>query len=157
MEDVMTTPRLPALVSLCLTLSITLPLGACAGAASRAAPGSPSPTAEVGATSFRFDNEGREPVRVYLIGERREWMLGRVEPGAIARFRLPDEAMASDARRVQIAVLSGSQMTLRAARENRAMLSIPQPASALTSQRWRFTQGQLSPLGLRGSLADAGR
>jgi hypothetical protein len=152
----MTTPRLPALVSLCITLSVTLPLGACAGAAARGAPASPSPTAEVAANTIRFDNEGREPVRVYLIGEKREWLLGRVEPGAIARLRLPDAAMTDDARRVQLAVLAGPQMTMRAARETRAMLSIAQPTSALTSQRWRFAQGQLSPLGLRGPLADAG-
>ena len=44
--------------------------------ASRTGRGSPG--------QIRFDNDAREHVHVYLIGEKREWLLGRVEPGAMA-------------------------------------------------------------------------
>jgi hypothetical protein len=143
MEDDMTTPRARALVSLTATLVLTLALGACAGGARRALPNDPSPMEDRPLT-VRFDNGGREHVHVYLVGQRREWLLGRVEPGAVATLRLPDASVADDPGFVQLAVVPGGRITHQAARDPRARLTIAQPASAILSLRWRFAQGELT-------------
>ncbi|HEU4723067.1 MAG TPA: hypothetical protein VFS59_17020 [Gemmatimonadaceae bacterium] len=139
----MTTPRARALVSLAATLVLTLALGACAGGARHAAPNDLSP-AQDRPHAVRFDNGGREHVHVYLVGQKREWLLGRVEPGAVAMLRLPDASLADDPAFVQLAVVPGGRMTHQAARDPRAKLTIPQPASAILSLRWRFAQGELT-------------
>ena len=138
----MTTLRRRAFVSVAITMTMTLALGACASATSRERLDRPIST-ETGLLSIRFDNSSRETVDVYLIGVKREWMLGRIAPGAIARLRLPNEAFGKGAMMVQLAVISGERPTLAAARDPRAVLTITQPASALLSQRWTFSQGSL--------------
>jgi hypothetical protein len=143
MEDDMTTPRARTLVSLTVALLLTLTLGACAGVPQRTTPEGPSSLYDR-APTVRFDNGGREHVHVYLIGQRREWLLGRVEPGAIATLRLPDASLADDPGFVQLAVVTGGGVTQRAARDPRARMSIAQPASAILSQGWRFAQGELT-------------
>jgi len=97
--------------------------------------------------TIRFDNLGRERVDVYLIGAKREWILGRVEPGATASLRIPEEALAKGLTHVRLAVLQGERLTFQAARNPRARLTIAQPASAILSQRWSFSQGALTSLG----------
>jgi len=136
----MTTLCRSAFVSIAATMTITL--GACASATSRVAD-RPIST-ETRLLSIRFDNPSRETVDVYLIGTTREWRLGRVAPGAIARFRLPDEAFAKGSMMVRLAVLAGERMTFAAARDPRAILTIAQPASKILSQRWTFSQGNLT-------------
>lgn len=149
----MTTPRRRAIVSLATTMAVTLALGACAGGRPpRLAPDGGAAT-DAPPLAIRFDNEARERVHVYLIGERREWLLGRVEPGARATLRLPDAALAEDQTFVRLAVLAGGGVTLRAAQDVRAAVTIAQSASAVLSQRWTFSQGQLSPQQRRGTRA----
>jgi hypothetical protein len=147
----MTTPRIRAVVSLAATLIATLALGACAAAPSRQGLGAPSPVEEAGPLAIRFDNEAREQVYVYLVGQQREWLLGRVEPGAVATLRIPEESVAGSSGFVQLAVLTGERATMQAARSARARLTVLQSASELVSQRWRFSQGQLMSVGLRGA------
>ena len=141
----MTTSGQRAFVSTA-TMIITLALGACAGAPSRSVP-DPLISAHDGLLTIPFDNAARERVDVYLIGTNREWLLGRVEPGAIARLRIPEEALAKGSTFVRLAVLTGEPLTLAAARNPRARLSIAQPASSILSQRWSFAQGDLISLG----------
>ena len=148
----MTTPRARALVSLAMLLS-TLALGACTGGPRRSAPDRLSPAQDRPHT-VRFDNGGREHVHVYLIGQRREWLLGRVEPGAIATLRLPDASLADDPGFVQLAVVTGGPITQQAARDPRARLTIAQPASAIMSRRWRFAQGELTSPAPRAERGD---
>jgi hypothetical protein len=93
-----------------------------------------------------FDNLTSQNVDVYLIGATREWALGRVAPGATASLRIPDGALAEGSTMVRLAVLAGQRMTLAAARHSRAVLTIAQPASAILSQQWRFSQGNLISL-----------
>jgi hypothetical protein len=95
---------------------------------------------------FRFDNGGREHVHVYLIGEKREWLLGRVEAGAIATLRIPEESLVENASFVRLAVIAGEGVTLQAARNPRARLTLAQPASTILSQHWMFSQGNLTSL-----------
>jgi hypothetical protein len=149
----MTTPRRCALVSLAAALTVTLAPGACVGAPSRPLLEEPSPV-EARPLAIRFDNDARDYVHVYLIGERRQWLLGRVEPGAIATLRIPEAALDAGSGLVQLAVLTGERVTLQAARDPRARLTIAQPASAILSNQWRFTQGQLTSLKLRSPRGD---
>ena len=84
---------------------------------------------------------------MYLIGVKRQWVLGRVEPGAIASLRIPEEALAKGSMYVRLAVIAGEPLTFEAARNPRARLTIAQPASAILSQEWKFSQGELSSVG----------
>jgi hypothetical protein len=139
----MPTLRRRALVSLAAVMTATLALGACFQAASgRDRP----PSLDDRLPRLRFDNGGREHVHVYLIGEKREWLLGRVEAGAIATLRIPQQALVENAAFVRLAVIAGERITLQAARNPRARLTLAQPASAILSQEWMFSQGSLTSL-----------
>lgn len=144
----MTTPRIRSLVSVAAALAATLALAGCASAPSRAAT-APAPI-EALASTIRFDNIGRDYVRVYLVGETREWLLGRVEPGARATLRIPEDALASNTSTMRLAVVPGGGVTLRAAGGARVSLTMAQPASEILSQRWSYSQastnGELTSL-----------
>ena len=88
-------------------------------------------------------------VHVYLIDERREWLLGRVEPGAVASLRIPEAPLAGSVGFMQLAVIPGERLTLRAALDPRAAFTIAQPAAAIVSEHLTFSRGQLTPLQLR--------
>jgi hypothetical protein len=145
----MTTPRTRAPVSTAATLVVALAallaLTGCTHAARPAADAaSPLESREL---SLSFVNDGRDYVHVYLVGERREWLLGRVEAGSRAALRIPDAAVAeSRGGNVQLAVVTGGRLTLQAARDPRARFAIAQPAATVVSQEWRFSQGQLTAL-----------
>ena len=156
MVDKMTTPRTRAIVSLAARLSLTLALGACVRGPARPALDGPA-SVEGRPLTIRFDNGGREHVHVYLIGEKREWLLGRVEAGARATLRIPAAARAGTPEFMQLAVLTGERLTLQAARDARAMLTVAQPVSQILSQRWMFVQGQLASLPLRDARVDVVR
>ena len=142
----MTTSRRRAFGSIAATMTISLALGACIGA---------SPSRELNARrsidalplTMRFDNYARDRVDVYLIGTKREWVLGRVEPGGIANLRIPEEALAKGSMYVRLAVIAGEPVTFAAARNPRAKLSVAQPAATILSQQWRFSQGDLKSVG----------
>jgi hypothetical protein len=125
-------------------MTMTLALGACVSAPSRPVLDGPIST-ETRPLTIRFDNLARERVDVYLIGAKREWLLGRVAPGAIETLRLPDDALA-EGWMIRLAVLAGERLTFAAARNPRAVLTIAQPASAILSQQWTFSQGYLTSL-----------
>jgi hypothetical protein len=160
LEDTMTTPRIRSLVSLAAALTVTLTLGGCASAPSHGASDGSAPT-DGPPLAIRFDNEARDYVHVYLVGARREWLLGRVEPGARAMLRIPDDALAEGAGPVQLAVLVGAHVTLRAAGAARTAITIAQPAAAILSQQWTFSQmladGQLRALPVAHARAGAAR
>ena len=141
----MTTQRPYTLVSRTAITILTLALAACAGSRSHMATYGPS-RIEARALTLRFDNQARDAVHVYLIGQRREWLLGRVEPGAVATLRMPDELFDSDPGFVQLGVLAGG-VSQRAARDPRTQLTISQDPSMLLTRRWQFSQGQLTSPG----------
>lgn len=142
----MTTQRPYALVSRTAITILTLAIAACTGSASRMATYGPSPI-EARAFTIRFDNQARDHVHVYLIGQQREWLLGRVEPGAVAALRLPDDVFDGDPGFVRLAVLAGGGVSQAAARDPRAQFTISQDPSLLLTRRWQFAQGQLTSLG----------
>jgi hypothetical protein len=124
-------------------MTATLALGACFQPASGRPGRSPL---DDGLPTFRFDNGAREHVHVYLAGEKREWLLGRVEAGAITMLRIPEESLADDAKFVRLVVIPGEGVSLQAARNPRATVTLAQPAGILPSQQWRFSQGKLTSL-----------
>ena len=138
MEDTMTTPRIRSLVSLAAALTVTIAVVGCAGASSRGAADA-SVAMDQPSTAFRFDNDARDYVHVYLVGLRREWMLGRVAPGARATLKIPREALADDQGPVRLAVLVGERMTLNASVEPRAESTLSESVTGLVTQRWTFS------------------
>ena len=156
----MTTPRTRSLVSLAAALTFTLALGGCASTASRLASDEPAP-ADAAVRFFRFDNDARDYVHVYLVSEKGQWLLGRVEPGARGMLRIPDAALAEDQGWMRLAVLMGEHMTLRAVGEPRAAITMAQPAAEILSRRWTFSpalvNGQLTAMPLGRARAEVGR
>ena len=140
----MTTSCRRAFVSLAVTMAITL-LGGCVSASARQVPDQPI-SRGASLLSIHFDNLSSQTVDVYLIGTKREWILGRVAPGGVASLRLPDEAFARGSMMARLAVLAGQRKTFTAARDARAVFSITEPASAFLSKRWSFSQGNLLSL-----------
>jgi hypothetical protein len=96
---------------------------------------------------IRFENEAETYVDVYLVGETRQWWLGRVAPGARTTLRIRDEALAmTTSGYVRLAVLPNATLTLQAARDTRATFTIAQPGQSLFDQRWTFRSNQfMSP------------
>ena len=156
----MTTPRTRSLVSLAAALTVSLTFSACVSAPSRLARAG-SALVDDAPVVIRFDNDARDYVHVYLVGEQREWLLGRVEPGAHATLRLPDAALAEDAGPMRLAVLRGERVTFRAAGEARAATTIAQSAASILAQRWTFSQslsnGQLMSLPAEHARVKAAR
>ena len=157
----MTTSRMHSLVSLAAALAITLTVGACTSASGRAplALDAAAPADGLPLT-VRFDNDARDYVHVYLVGEKREWLLGRVEPGARVTLRIPDAAFEEGAS-IQLAVAVAGHVSLRAARAAPAAITILQPTNAILSQRWTYSQtlatGRLTSLPVARVHAGAGR
>jgi hypothetical protein len=149
MEADMTTLRARTLVSLSGMATLTLALGVCAGTPPRTAPDAVG-LSEAAPVTIRFDNLASDYVHVYLISDRRQWLLGRVEPGATARLRIPDVSV-GEGGFVQLAVLTGERVTLQAATNPRANITVAQPRAFLLSQEWRYAQGQVIPLALSAS------
>lgn len=102
----------------------------------------------------RFDNTASTYVDVYLIGDQREWRLGRVAPGARAILRIPESALTTTSGFLRLAVLAGSSLSVNAARDPRATFTIAQPAPELFAQRWTFSATQLAAPALLGAPAD---
>ena len=140
-EDMMLTPAGRLAVS-AISLAATLVLGACAGRPSPTTWGETAVTTGQGAT-IRFVNEAETYVDVYLVGETREWWLGRVAPGARTTLRIRDDLLAATSGYLRLAVLAGAKLTAQAARDPRATFTIAQPGPSLFDQRWTFRQSQL--------------
>ncbi|MGQ0648108.1 MAG: hypothetical protein ACT4P7_11085 [Gemmatimonadaceae bacterium] len=137
----MFTQPIRTLVSLIATTTVALAPGACARAPFGSSLDRPTPASRV----IRFDNESGERVHVYLIGEQSQWLLGRVDPGAIATLRIPEASLARNMGFVRLAVLADQRITLQAADDPHASSTIAQPMSAILSHQWRFAQGQVAP------------
>ena len=150
----MTTRRTAGIVSLAATMGLTLLLGACARGRARPEP-SDLVSTDARPLTIRFDNGAREHVHVYLVGDKGEWLLGRVETGARRTFTIPAAARLASGSLVQLAVIAGERPTMQAARHPRAMITLALPASEIASQRWMLAQGQLAsvpvPLGRLGA------
>lgn len=144
-----------SLFSLAVALTTMLALGACARAPAPVTWNDALVTAE-GPPAIVFVNEAESYVDVYLVGERREWWLGRVQPGARVTLRVRDEAL-TESGFMRLAVLAGAQRTLQVSQNPRATFTIAQPATQVISQRWTFRQTQLAEPEIFGVRAKLGR
>ncbi|AHG93252.1 hypothetical protein J421_5717 (plasmid) [Gemmatirosa kalamazoonensis] len=130
----------------CSGIALLAVLGGCAASTGRAAP-----RTAAGATApqtFRLDNGTLDRLDVYVVEETREWFLGRVEPGTVARLLVPPNARLDGRATVRLAVLANAPRTGRPSRAAGAVLTVGQPLSRLLAQEWLFAQGQL--LGVAG-------
>lgn len=93
--------------------------------------------------TITFHNQGRDRVQVYLVGEKEDWLIGRLEPLQTARLALPRFGFESSPQAVAIAVVPGWSRTLQPRREPRATLSIDEVNDDLPGQEWIFVNGQL--------------
>ncbi len=103
----------------------------------------PLDTSRIRAESLRFDNEGRDRLDIYLVGEKRSWRLGRLEPGATRWLRVPSDIPPNDLARMQLVVLANAEVTVAPMRDPRAVTTIRQPVFVMAAQRWAFADGQL--------------
>ncbi len=133
----MTTPRTRSVVSRVAVLTLTLALVGCASASPQFAPDA-SASADEAPPSIRFENDAHSYVHVYLVGLRREWLLGRVAPGARATLRVPQDALAEEEGPMRLAVLMGERITYRAATDVRTASALPRPAAEILSREWTF-------------------
>lgn len=145
----MTTPRIRSLVSVAAALTLALTLAGCASGGARAAADDQA-SSDAPPLTIHFDNQAHDYVHVYLVGVRGQWLLGRVEPGAVRTLRVPEEALADGTRSVWLAVLVGQPVTGRVAGDPRAVTTVAEPVATIISQRWTFTPtpatGQLTSL-----------
>ena len=98
-------------------------------------------TAPARLPTIPFENEAQDYVDVYLVGEQREWMLGRVLPCARTRLQIPEGALSTDAGWLRLAVLAGTTRTVRAAHDPRATLTISLPDQV--AQSWPLGDDQV--------------
>ena len=128
-----------------LTLLLgTLPL---AGCATRSGRSEASRGAEAAARpAIRANNEGSDWLDLYLIGDTREWYLGRVAAGGKAWLPLPADFPPDRQGTVQLAGIAGARRGLQAGRDARAIVTVQQSVTALLGQHWRFSHRQLTGL-----------
>ena len=103
--------------------------------------------------SLRFDNEGRDRLDIYLVGETRTWRIGRVEPGQTRWLTVPRDIPVSDLGRLQLVVLPNAALSVDPMRDPRAVTTIRQPVGVLSGQRWAFWHGQLTSLRMDAARA----
>jgi hypothetical protein len=113
--------------------------------------GDGAPTTPQVGEALRFDNEGRDRVDVYLVGETRAWRIGRLEPGQARWLSVPRDIPGSDRGRLQLVVLANATASVDPMRDPRAVMTIRQPLGALAGQQWSFAQGQLKTLPATGA------
>ena len=92
--------------------------------------------------SITFRNQSRDRIQVYLIGEKEDWLLGRLESLESAEFRLPESAFRSTAQSIVLAVIPDWSRNLQPRRDPRATLSLKEPLVALAGEEWIFVNGR---------------
>jgi hypothetical protein len=113
----------------------------------------PQPDLEPTAATLTFRNQSRERIYVYLIEEREEQLLGRLEQLETARLRLPVRSSAGEGGMIRLAVVAGEASRLQPSRDSRAILSVYLPVQSLVGQNMAFVAGQLTgPWSPRGAV-----
>ncbi len=99
-----------------------------------------------------FENGTTEPVRLYLVDQSTQVLIGHVQPGHTAVLRLPAWATDVEGRELSlVAVPAGTHRELPTASggPQGAIRSLPLPANSLTTVRWRLAGQRLVSLPLR--------
>jgi hypothetical protein len=131
-------------------LLVALPLVACAthrgiaGAAAGPDPEARPSAAGVVPNALRIDNTSRDRIDVYVVGQTRDWHVGRVDPGTTAFLSLPIRAVGPGM--MSLAVIANAPRSMTPSRDARAVLTLGQPLESLMAQRWTFAPGRLTGL-----------
>lgn len=104
------------------------------------------------AETITFHNSGRERIQVYLVGQKDDWLLGRLEPMETAHLRLPEASAAPTDEAMALAIVPGWSRSLAPRSDRRATLSILEYRHALPGEEWSFVNGQLQGPRQRRSL-----
>jgi hypothetical protein len=121
-----------------------LPLAGCATHSGR--PEVPAGAVAAARPVIRATNEGSDWLDFYLIGETREWYLGRVAAGGKTWLSLPADLRRDGPGTLRLAVIAGAPRSLRAERDPRAVVTVQHSVGALLGQHWRFAHRQLTGL-----------
>ena len=103
----------------------------------------PEPPAPTRTETIVFQNRSGDRIQVYLIGDKQDWLLGRLDPMETARLRLPASEWRESREAVVLAVLPGWTKSLAPRSASHATLSIAEIASNLPGGHWSFVNGQL--------------
>lgn len=126
-------------------LLAALPLVACAAHRGSTADPDARPTAAgVVPNALRIDNTSRDRIDVYVVGQTRDWHVGRVDPGTTAFLSLPIRAVGPGM--MSLAVIANAPRSMTPSRDARAVLTLGQPLESLMAQRWTFAPGRLTGL-----------
>ena len=150
----MITPGIRTAVSV-FSIASALALAACAGGPSATWNDAVTPSER--RVAIQFDNEAQSSVDVYLVGQTREWRLGRVAPGARTTLWIPESAVSPTSGFVRLAVLAGAPPSAQASLDPRAVFAIAQPGWDLIGQQWKFSQRQSASPELFGAPLQVGR
>jgi hypothetical protein len=90
-----------------------------------------------------FRNQSAIPIQVYLVGETREWLLGRLEPLQTGQLLLPAWTGETTPASVALVVISGWSRTLDANHHPGRVRSLNEPTERLNGGIWIFVNGQL--------------
>ncbi len=118
-------------------------LAACLLIASCVSLGAKSSRRPEPSTTITFHNQGRERIQVYLVAEKQDWLIGRLEPLQTARLRLPELGFAATSQSLALAVVPGWSGNVLPRRDPRATFSIDEVSDNLPGEEWIFINGQL--------------
>ena len=116
---------------------------ACLLIASCALPGAKSSGRPEPSTTITFHNQGRDRIQVYLVAEKQEWLIGRLEPLQTARLPLPELGFAATSQSLALAVVPGWSGNVQPRRDPRATFSIDEVSDNLPGEEWVFVDGRL--------------
>ena len=120
-----------------IALAASLTGAACVRPRGRA-PGELPPKATI-----TFRNQGSDRVQVYLVGETRDWFIGRLEPRQTAHLAVPRFGFMTASQAVSVAVVPGWSANAQPRREPRTTFSIDELTDDLPGQEWIFVNGRL--------------
>lgn len=118
-------------------------LAACLLIASCALPGAKSTGRPEPSATITFHNQGRDRIQVYLVGEKENWMIGRLEPLQTAHLALPRFGFASAPLGVALVVLPGWSGSQQPRLDPQAAISNDEVSDNLPGEEWIFVDGQL--------------
>jgi hypothetical protein len=118
-------------------------LAVCLLIASCALPGAKSPARPNPSATITFHNQGRDRIQVYLVGEKENWLIGRLEPLQTANLAIPQFGFASAPQAVALAVVPGWSRSQQPRLDGRATVSIDEVSDRLPGEEWIYVNGQL--------------
>lgn len=118
-------------------------LAACLAIASCVSPGAKSPGRPEPSATITFHNKGHDRIQVYLVGEKENWLIGRLEPLQTADLAIPQFGFASAPLGVAVVVVPGWSRSQQPRLDPRAAVSSDEVSDNLPGEEWIFVDGRL--------------